>query len=37
MMEAVLGPMPEHIIQDASQTTAKYFTSRCLSCQGQLA
>ena len=29
MMEAVLGPMPEHIIQDASQTTAKYFTSRC--------
>ena len=29
MMEAVLGPMPEQIIQEAMRSAAKYFASRC--------
>ncbi|KAK9804159.1 hypothetical protein WJX73_006474 [Symbiochloris irregularis] len=27
MMEAVLGPIPEHIIKDASRTSSRYFTT----------
>ena len=29
MMEAVLGPLPEHMARSANRQAAKYFTPRC--------
>lgn len=29
MMEAVLGPLPEHMARAANRQAAKYFTPRC--------